>query len=88
VQSSTNDFGNFAYGDIAIELPAGIAETITLTDITTGCSIQFDTGDLTPCSTNCSVTMDPLMIVCNGNGTDADPSDDVYEIHRPSHALF
>ncbi|MFT4536076.1 MAG: hypothetical protein ACI9P5_003450 [Saprospiraceae bacterium] len=80
VQSSTMDFGDFAYGDISFEIATGSSEIITITDLTTGCSIEFMTGDLTPCSTNCSVTLDQLTIVCNGNGTDSDPSDDVYEI--------
>lgn len=80
VESTTTDFGNFSYGDIAIEIPAGVSQTITITDLDTGCSIEFITGDLSPCSTNCAVTLEPLDIFCNGNGTDSDPSDDVYEI--------
>jgi gliding motility-associated-like protein len=80
VQSSTVDFGDFSYGDISFDIAAGSPEIITITDLATGCSIEFMTGDLTPCSTSCSVTIDQLDIFCNGNGTDADPSDDVYEI--------
>ena len=80
IQSMTMDFGNFAYGEISFDIVAGNPEVITITDLATGCSIEFATGNLTPCSTNCSVTIDQLDVFCNGNGTDADPSDDVYEI--------
>lgn len=80
IQSTAIDFGNFAYGNISFDITAGSPEVITITDLETGCSIEFATGDLTPCSTNCSLAIDQLEIFCNGNGTDSDPSDDVYEI--------
>ncbi|MGK0315550.1 MAG: gliding motility-associated-like protein [Saprospiraceae bacterium] len=80
IQSPAIDFGNFAYGVISFDITAGSPEVITITDLETGCSIEFATGDLTPCSTNCSLAIDQLEIFCNGNGTDSDPSDDIYEI--------
>lgn len=80
VQSTSVDFGNFDYGEISFEIGTGSQDIITITDIVTGCSVDFSTGELTPCSTSCSVSIDQLDIFCNGNGTDADPSDDVYEI--------
>ena len=82
VYLDNGESGTFTYGAAqTIELPAdGSTVTIRFEDDDTGCSIEQIIGPLNPCSTNCTVDFTTLDVVCNGNGTDSDPSDDFYDI--------
>ncbi len=81
VTTDTNDFGMFDYGAISITFDAnGSNQTIVVTDVDSGCSDDIETGDLISCSTNCEITIDELIMACDGNGTPTDPIDDVYNI--------
>jgi hypothetical protein len=75
-------YGPFTYGtQHSVTLPAdGNSYTLIFTDVADQCTLSQSTGDLTPCSTDCLLTIETLSRVCNDNGTPSDPSDDFYTI--------
>jgi len=76
------DLGDFIYGTVAtVNLPAdGNTGILTIKDNATNCQITKEIGPLTPCSTNCEITINNLSVTCNDNGTTSDPADDIYTI--------
>jgi len=78
ISDGATDIGTFGVGMITFTIDAGDAADINITDVVSGCQTTFNTGPLTPCSTDCTVTIDQLDIECDGMGTDADPNDDVH----------
>lgn len=78
-----NNLGNFTYGiEQSINLPSDMS-TINLQfiDVDNDCLIEQVIGPLNPCSTNCVLSADVFEAICNDGGSDADPSDDFYEIN-------
>lgn len=73
---------NGVYGlTITLTLDAdGSMPTLEFVDTNTGCSISRQIGPLTPCSTDCELTINSLDTLCNDNGTPLDPTDDFYNV--------
>ncbi len=44
------------------------------------CYVDLPLGPLTPCSTNCTISIDEFSSDCNSNDSSTDPSDDFYEL--------
>jgi len=68
---------------LTIQLPADENITninLTVTGGPNSCSATLETGALTPCSTDCSFDVSPIVPVCNDNGTTTNPDDDFYTI--------
>ena len=67
--------GNFQY-------PAtGVNETIIIRDSDdNSCTDSTTSGVLRTCSTECVITVPTPSVICDNNGTPADPSDDFYTI--------
>ncbi len=80
ISSDTEDFGVFSYGLAQLSIGAGAMVELIILDTDTGCNISMDLGLLSPCSTSCNLTIDQLMVECDGNGTSTDPNDDTYTI--------
>ncbi len=85
----TDDLGTFNYNETnALNLPAdGSQVTLVFIDNTSACQIEQIVGPLNSCSTNCQIEFDVLDIVCDGNGTNSDPSDDFYTITISASAV-
>ncbi|HKK87451.1 MAG TPA: gliding motility-associated C-terminal domain-containing protein [Saprospiraceae bacterium] len=72
--------GNYG-STITITLDAdGSTPTLEFVDSNTGCTITRQVGPLTPCSTDCELTINLLDTLCNDNGTPLDPTDDFYNV--------
>ncbi len=95
VQNSNNVSGNYnlsilnqgiseeyAYGEIVnLELTAdNILTTIIATDLVLNCFVEQSIGELTPCSSDCLLSLNIISSICFDNGTPFDPNDDLYEI--------
>jgi len=65
-----------------VTLPAdGSTVTLTYVDVDDpNCSAMTTVGPLTPCSTNCILTVNSSNISCDDAGTGTDPADDTYTI--------
>ncbi len=74
--------GTFSYGvSKSVNIPAKSQSlTLTFEDVAAGCSVTQNIGPLTPCSTNCEITVTTFTKVCNDAGTNTDPVDDYYTI--------
>ena len=75
--------GTFTYGTQgSFTLPAdGTVQTVLFQDIDDNACQDSDTvGPLTPCSTECALTILQATAVCDDNGTSSDPLDDFYTV--------
>ncbi|MFZ1580926.1 MAG: gliding motility-associated C-terminal domain-containing protein [Saprospiraceae bacterium] len=76
------NLGSFTYNSVHnISIPAdGTSGLIVIKDSATGCEISRNIGPLTPCSTDCEISVNNLTVTCDNKGTDADATDDIYTI--------
>ncbi len=89
VYNGTALLNTFAYGTSnTLQFPAdGSTITLSIIDVANSCSIEQLVGPLISCSTDCTISMDQLDIVCNDNGTDLDPTDDFYTVTINASAI-
>ena len=59
----------------------------TIQDEANGCSSQRIVGPLTPCSTDCIITLTEIMNVCNDNNTSTNPADDYHTVTLKASAI-
>lgn len=74
--------GTYNYNqEYSITIPAdGSSLVYEFVDNVSGCKTNVTVGPLTPCSTDCELTISDLSVVCFDNGTESIDSDDYYEI--------
>ena len=82
LSDGTTNLGTFSYGVLkTVNIPAnGQSLVLTFQDVVNGCKITQNIGPLTPCSTNCKITITTYTKTCKDNGTNTDPLDDYYVI--------
>ncbi len=82
LDASNNLLGTFDYAVVSqLMLPAdGSSQVFTFTDVISGCPLTQMFGPLSPCSSDCIISVDQLDFVCNDNDTDAISGDDFYDI--------
>ncbi len=75
---SGEEFGVFTYNEEhEITIPAsGLEVLIEFIDSETNCFVEELSIPLNPCSTNCIINAEQLILSCNDNGTTSDPTDD------------
>ncbi|MEZ4911530.1 MAG: hypothetical protein R2774_11805 [Saprospiraceae bacterium] len=75
-------FGPYTYGTKhTLTLPAdNSSNTLVIRDVTTGCELTRDIGPLSPCSTDCEISLQNLQVSCDDSGTESINSDDKYTI--------
>ena len=75
-------FGPYSYGTKHnFSLPAdNTSKTLIIKDVSTGCGLTRDIGPLTPCSTDCEISLQNVQIDCNNNNTESINTDDKYTI--------
>jgi|GEM_PF-847190 len=79
-QSISNEY---AYGEmVSLEMDANnIAADLIFSDVILGCTVEQNIGELTPCSSDCELTLNELTYLCFDNSTPFDPTDDFYEFN-------
>ncbi len=83
------EIGEYAYNtNVDLSAPAdGNSRTYEFVDVVTGCKKTGIVGPLTSCSTNCLISFEDLVVLCDDNGTESIDTDDVYNISFVVNAL-
>lgn len=79
--SGGDNLGSFPYGvlnAVVLNIADGSTLTLTFTDDANACELSSEIGPLLSCSSNCTLTLNSIDGSCSLEGTDTDPSDDIW----------
>ena len=82
LDQNNNLLGTFDYADDQqVTLPAdGSSQLFSFADVDNGCMLTQMFGPLSPCSSDCIITVEQLELVCDDNDTPNNSDDDIYEV--------